>query len=91
MNKRVDFQLPSLFPQNNDKFKLETSENKTTTRQVLKSSASSTSLSSQDGVIKRPRQSDVSFETLFKKSHPWQSVYIPDNVDKSIEKVYLLA
>ena len=32
---------------------------------------------------------DNAFQIYFKKSHPWTSVFIPDNVDKSLEEVCL--
>ena len=33
--------------------------------------------------------SEFNFETFFKTTYPWQSVFIPQNVDKSIEEVRL--
>ena len=30
---------------------------------------------------------DVNFETYFRHNHPWQSVYIPENVEKACEEV----
>ena len=38
-------------------------------------------------VISSSKANDANFEILFKRSHPWQSLYVADNVDKSIEEV----
>jgi hypothetical protein len=46
----------------------------------LKGSVSTSSLPSF-------KSNSNSFEANFKRSFPWQSVYIPDTVDKSIEEV----
>ncbi len=33
---------------------------------------------------------DLSFEAYFRCSHPWQSVYVPQNIEKALEEVGIL-
>lgn len=74
----------------------QTSANSTTKQHRRSSSSCSIqNLASQkmkDRLLNKSSVKEPSFEAYFRTSYPWQSVYVPQNVEKSLEDVsyYLL-
>lgn len=65
-----------------------------TSKQHRRSSSSSSiqNLASQkikEKLLNRSCVKELSFEAYFRTNHPWQSVYVPQNVEKSLEDVRL--
>ena len=64
---------------------------KTSRKSAFWSSKSSKSLSSMSSQNKKLSSAYTTFESYFKNTYPWQSIFVDEKLDKSIEEVNRLA